>query len=329
MTWSCTGFGPPGFTPLNAACSASIPTYTLNFQSSVNGTLAGSLPQTVTYGLNATTVTATPNTGYQFVSWTDGTGVVSTNPALTVTNVVTNRNYTANFTIITFTLDYAAGVNGTLSGPAAQTVNYFANAATVTAVPSPGNIFINWIEGATAVSTTPALTVNNVTANHVYTAIFATAYNVTLDQCVTGPTVVASGSSPTYTFPTGFNVVAQVNGVPVNLVGFSYTLPPIGADQIFTASYTPNPAGSVAARIVRGAATLDFTLLQDAYNAAANNETIMLLAGTMTGNLSTNSAKTVTLRGGYDAGFASSCGITRVGAITLGIGTLLFDRVAM
>ncbi len=331
LTWSCNGIDPtPANNPQNAACTASIPTYTVQFLTGGNGTLAGNLTQTVTYGLNATTVTATPNTGYQFVNWTNGATIVATTPALTVTNVVANGNYTANFAVTTFSLTYAAGINGTLTGTTAQTVNYSANATTVTAVPNPGNVFVNWIEGTTVVSTVPALTVNNVTANHAYTAIFAPNYSVTLDQCITGPTVAPSGSTPTYTFPAGFNVVLQLNnGTPVNVVGLTYTLPPMAANLVLTATYTPNPAGTVVARIARAGGPANFTTLQAAYDAAANNETVMLLAGTLAGNLTTSGTKTVTLRGGYNAAYNLSCGLTKVGAVTFGGGALILDRVSM
>ncbi|MSN25526.1 MAG: multicopper oxidase domain-containing protein [Geobacter sp.] len=332
LTWTCSGIDPtPANNPQNASCTAYIPSYTLNFLSGGNGTLTGNTSQTVIYGLSATTVTAVPITGYHFVNWTEGATVVSTAPALTATNVVANHTYTANFAIDTFTVTFTAGVNGTLSGPAAQTVNYAANATTVTAVANPGFIFVNWIEGATVAGTLPALTISNVTANHAYTAIFSAAYSVTLDQCVTGPTLVASGAMPTYTFnTTGFNVAAQANGVPITLTGSTYTYPTgVTANQAITATYTPNPAGTVAARIVRGATALDFTTLQAAYIAAANNETIMLLAGNLTGSFTANIAKTVYLKGGYNAAFTSNCGITKVGNITLGIGTVLFDRVSM
>ncbi|MDU0457322.1 MAG: multicopper oxidase domain-containing protein [Geobacteraceae bacterium] len=416
LTWSCNGIN----STINDVCSATIPTYSVNFIAGANGTVNGtvSVSQTVTYSLDATTVTAAPITGYHFVNWTEGATVVSTTPALTVTNVLANHTYTANFAIDTFTVDFVAGPNGTLTGTTSQVVNYFTNATTVTAVPNlPGYHFVNWTEGATVVSTTAALTVNNVTANHIYTANFAidtfavnyavatgehgtltfgtstglplvnqtvnyganavtvsaipdvnyhfvnwmegatevsllpdltitnvtaahnytahfalTSYAVSLDQCVTGPTIVSSGDMPTYNFNTnGFDVTAQINGTPIVLTGSSYTYSTgVTGNQVITATYTVNPVGTTAAaRIVRGATTLDFATLQAAYTAAQDGETIMLKGGTQAGSLNLNRPISVTLKGGYDASYTANCSFTTVGAITFGGGSVTFDRVSL
>ena len=61
-----------------------------------------------------------PITGYHFVDWSDG----STNNPRTDTNVTANVNVTANFAINTFTLTYAAGPDGSLTGDTSQTVAY-------------------------------------------------------------------------------------------------------------------------------------------------------------------------------------------------------------
>ena len=83
------------------------------------------------YGADGTAVTAVPETGYHFVNWSDGSTV---NPR-TDSNVTANVNVTANFAIDTFTLNYAAGENGSLTGEASQVVNYGADGTAVTAVP--------------------------------------------------------------------------------------------------------------------------------------------------------------------------------------------------
>jgi uncharacterized repeat protein (TIGR02543 family) len=49
-----------------------INTYTLAYTAGANGTIVGTTPQTVAYGSNGTTVTATPASGYHFLSWSDG-----------------------------------------------------------------------------------------------------------------------------------------------------------------------------------------------------------------------------------------------------------------
>ena len=74
--------------------------YTVNFLAGINGTINGgsSTSQTVTGGNSTTAVTATANTGYQFVNWT-GTGgfTASTDNPLIVQNVTYDKTITANF----------------------------------------------------------------------------------------------------------------------------------------------------------------------------------------------------------------------------------------
>ena len=73
-----------------------------------NGSISGTTPQTVAHGGTGTQVTAVPDTGYHFVSWSDGV----TTAAPTDTNVTADLTVTASFAINTYTLTYIAGVGG-------------------------------------------------------------------------------------------------------------------------------------------------------------------------------------------------------------------------
>ena len=150
-----------------------INTYTVTFVAGSNGTLTGNTTQTVNHGGNCTAVTAVPNTGYHFVNWTkDGSSYSETNP-LTVTNVTGNMTITANFSINTYTVVFAAGANGIVTGNLSQTINYGSSCTTVTAVPNTGYNLSNWT-GTNGFVTTSAnpLTVTNVSANMTITANF-------------------------------------------------------------------------------------------------------------------------------------------------------------
>ncbi len=57
-------------------------------------------------------VTAMPNTGYHFVSWSDGVLTA----ARTDLNVTADLSVTASFAINTYTLTYTAGAGGTIAG---------------------------------------------------------------------------------------------------------------------------------------------------------------------------------------------------------------------
>ncbi len=152
---------------ITVSASFAINTYTLTYTAGANGTINGTTPQTVNYGANGTAVTAVPDTGYSFVSWSDG--------VLTATrtdmNVMANITVSASFAINTYTLTYTAGANGTISGTSPQTVNYGANGSAVTAVPDAGYAFVDWSDA----STQNPRTDTNVMANISVTANFAAA----------------------------------------------------------------------------------------------------------------------------------------------------------
>jgi uncharacterized repeat protein (TIGR02543 family) len=135
-----------------------------------NGTVVKN-PVQATYN-NGTTValTATPNTGYTFTSWSgDANG--STNP-LTVT-MNANKNITANFTINTYTLTVASS-NGTVSKVPNQTTFNYGATATLTATPNTGYIFSSWSGDATGSANPLTVTIDankNITANFVQSAL--------------------------------------------------------------------------------------------------------------------------------------------------------------
>ena len=66
-------------------------TYTLTYTAGANGTISGTSPQTVNHNGSGTAVTAVANTGYHFVSWSDGV----TTATRTDTNVTANKSVTA------------------------------------------------------------------------------------------------------------------------------------------------------------------------------------------------------------------------------------------
>lgn len=142
---------------LSVTANFAINTYSLSYTAGSNGTLTGTTPQTIDHGSNATAVTAVPATGYRFINWSDSS---TANPR-TDTGITANLAVTANFEIITYTLTYAAGSNGSLTGPTSQTVDHGSNGSAVTAVPSSGYQFVNWSDG----SITNPRTDTNITAN--------------------------------------------------------------------------------------------------------------------------------------------------------------------
>ena len=127
----------------------SVQSFTVNVSANPTdgGTLTGG--GTFNYGQNCT-VTATANTGYNFVNWTEGGNVVSTNTHYTFP-VTSNRTLVANFTMQTFqitaTVDPAEGGTATGSG----TYNY-GDEVTITVETNEDWAFQNWTENGVVVA---------------------------------------------------------------------------------------------------------------------------------------------------------------------------------
>jgi hypothetical protein len=229
--------------------------YTLTYSPGANGSIAGTTPQTVTHGTSGTAVNAVPATGYSFVNWSDGS---TANPR-TDTNVMTNKSVTANFAINTYTLTYAAGANGSLTGTTPQTVNHGSSGTVVTAVPATGYSFVNWSDGVL----TAARTDTNVTADLSVTANFAiNTYTLTY---ISGPFGVIAGTTPqTVTHgSSGTNVtaVAAANARFVNWSDGSTANPRTDTNVMLNISVTANfllntPTPPLPTVTLNGAATV-------------------------------------------------------------------------
>ena len=141
-----------------------IDTYTLTYLAAANGSITGTTPQTVNHGDNGTAVTAVPDAGYHFMSWSDGVLTA----ARTDLNVTANLTVTATFGLNQYTLNYLASSNGTLTGTTTQTVNHGSSGTAVTAVPNAGYHFLSWSDGVL----TAARTDTNVMADLTVTASF-------------------------------------------------------------------------------------------------------------------------------------------------------------
>ena len=144
-------------------------TVTLTANPTDGGVLTGG--GTYNYG-QSVQIHAIPNTGYNFVNWTENGVVVSNSPNHFI-EVYSNHNYVANFTLqtiqITTSVDPAEG--GTATG--AGTYNY-GDEVTITVETNEDWAFQNWTENGTVVSTEKtftftATTDRNFVANLLYT----------------------------------------------------------------------------------------------------------------------------------------------------------------
>ena len=123
-----------------------------------------------TYGQTAT-LTATANTGYEFVNWTEDNEIVSTDTEYSFT-VTTNRRLVAHFGIGTYTISASANPaeGGTVEGADEYT---YGQTATLRATANENYNFTNWTEDNEVVSTDAeySFTVTadrNLVANFIY-----------------------------------------------------------------------------------------------------------------------------------------------------------------
>jgi len=99
------------------------------------------------------TVTATANSGYNFVSWTENSTVVSNNTSYIFT-VSGNRTLVANFTLNPVNYTISASANSSAGGSITGNGSYQnGTVCTLTATSNSGYTFVDWTENGTQVST--------------------------------------------------------------------------------------------------------------------------------------------------------------------------------
>jgi len=106
---------------LNVTASFAPNNYTLTYNAGTNGSISGPTPQSIAYLASGTPVTAIPNTGYHFTSWSDG---ISTSNR-TDTALIGGTNVTASFALsapspVGLTNALISGNQLVLSWPAGQ-----------------------------------------------------------------------------------------------------------------------------------------------------------------------------------------------------------------
>jgi hypothetical protein len=148
----------------NLVANFSLISYNVSTSSSpvAGGTTSGS--GNYTFGSNVTVI-ATPDSGYTFINWTDGSNVVSTNASYTF-NVGSTINLVANFSLVSYNVSTSASpvTGGTTSGSGNYTTG---SIVTVIATPDSGYTFTNWTEGSNVVSTNASYTFTIVSATNL------------------------------------------------------------------------------------------------------------------------------------------------------------------
>jgi uncharacterized repeat protein (TIGR02543 family) len=152
------------------------PVYTVTFQAESNGMIFGESIQTISEGENCQPVTAVPDSGYRFTSWTgDYDGTEAT---ITLTNISKNMTITAHFSKKVYTVNFIAGSGGSINGITTQAVTHGDNCSTVIAIPDSNARFTGWQGDFTYAG--EDLSIQNVISDMTITANFTLkTYTVT------------------------------------------------------------------------------------------------------------------------------------------------------
>ncbi len=203
---------------VDVTATFAINSYTVSYAAGDNGSLTGEVAQTIEHGSDGTAVTAVPATGYHFAQWSDG---LTVNPR-TESNVIASVDVTATFAINSYTLTYAAGDNGSLTGEGSQTVNHGSDGSAVTAVPDTGYHFVQWSDGLTVNPRTDSnviasLDITATFAINSYTLTYAASDNGSLTGEVSQTVEHGSAGSAVNAVPdTGYHFVQWSDGLTVN-----------------------------------------------------------------------------------------------------------------
>ena len=98
----------------SAAVEEVATTYTLTYAAGSGGTISGTSPQTVNSGGSGTVITAVPNTGYSFVSWSDGVMTAERTDTVIMADLSVGASFTSTATQYMVNFDSNGG--GVASG---------------------------------------------------------------------------------------------------------------------------------------------------------------------------------------------------------------------
>ena len=189
-------------------------TYTLTYTARPNGSISGTSPQRVNSGSDGTAVTAVPDTGYDFVNWSDGS---TANPR-TDTNVIADITVTARFAVKTFTIAASAGTGGSISPSGYVKVDSGAD-QTFTITPATGYNATDVMADGVAQGTITSYTFNKVSANHTISANFSqnpAQFTLTINT-------VGQGNVSIVPSKTTYNAEEPVQLIATPASGWSFT----------------------------------------------------------------------------------------------------------
>ncbi|MBJ6799866.1 DUF1566 domain-containing protein [Geomonas propionica] len=224
--------------------------YTIATTSSSGGRIDCTPAAAVDYN-GTVSCTALADTGYHIAAVAVDT---SNQPAAAGTSsytypftaVTANHDLRAVFAINTYTVSYAAGDHGTLTGTAVQTVNHGGSTTAVTAVPATGYHFLGWTGSNGFSSTANPLALTGVTGNVTVAAAFGIdTHQVTPSAAAHGGISPATAQTVEYGTVASFSLspdtgyrIASVSGCGGVLTGTTYATSPVTADCAIAVTFS-------------------------------------------------------------------------------------------
>ncbi|MDY4849479.1 MAG: InlB B-repeat-containing protein, partial [Bacilli bacterium] len=189
------------------SCQLNYQTLTITNENEVMGSVSGSGIKAV--GENVT-ITATPNPGYRFSGWYNGSKLVSSNNPYTFNMPYSDITYIAKFSTNSYELTLNNNNHGLGSITGSGTFLY-GSSVTVIATPNTGVSFLGWYDNEdNLISSLATYTFNMPYEDLEYTAKFAwTPYSITID--VNDSTMGSVTGSGSYTYGQQVNLVATPN----------------------------------------------------------------------------------------------------------------------
>jgi uncharacterized repeat protein (TIGR02543 family) len=207
-------------------------------------------PNQATYSYGTVVqLTATPNTGWSFSSWS-GNLTGSTNPTSITMNG--NKSVTAHFTQNQYTLTVTIDGSGSVTKNPDQATYTYGQVVTLTAVPSTGWVFSSWTGDLTGSQNPTTITMNG---NKAVTAHF-TQNQYTLTVTIDGSgSVTKNPNQATYTY----GQVVTLTAVPSTGWAFSSWTGDLTGSQNPT-TITMNGDKAVTAHFTQNQYTLTVTI---------------------------------------------------------------------
>ena len=116
--------------------------FQLIYSTDLHGSITGNANQRLIAGSTGTEITATPMSGYEFQSWSDGK--VEATRTDTASKDIT---FFATFKVSPYTVAYSADSHGSIKGESAQRIAPGSQSTPVTATPNDGYVFDIWSDG--------------------------------------------------------------------------------------------------------------------------------------------------------------------------------------